>query len=156
MRILVVSDTHGNESMLFKAHQQAGKIDAVIHTGDGELDAQMLEETLGGTVLRVAGNCDHGSTAPRELLITLAGKRLLIVHGDRYTVKNGLEALVAQGKASGADAILFGHTHRALVEQRDDLLLLNPGTLWGRAPFLSYAILEIPPPQMVGTIHRLG
>lgn len=156
MRILVVSDTHGNQSLLFKVHQQAGDIDAVIHTGDGELDALLLEETLGGTVLRVAGNCDHGSTAPRELLITLAEKRLLIVHGDRYTVKNGLENLIAYGKASGADILLFGHTHLALTEQRDDLLLLNPGTLWGRAPFLSYAILEITPERVVATIHQLG
>lgn len=155
MRILVVSDTHGNEGMLFRAHQLAGPVDAIIHTGDGELDALLLEETLGGTVLRVAGNCDHGSSAPRELLITLADRRLYITHGDRYLVKSGLEQLVEHGKTAGAEVILFGHTHQALTEQRDGILLLNPGTLWGRAPFLSYGILEIGPRQITASIHQL-
>lgn len=155
MRILVVSDTHGNESMLFKAHQQAGVIDAVIHTGDGELDALLLEETLGGTVLRVAGNCDQNSTAPRELLVTLAGKRLLITHGDLYKVKSGLDQLVTHGKETGVDLILYGHTHLALAEQREGIQLLNPGTLWGQASFLSYGILEISPHQITATVHQL-
>jgi hypothetical protein len=155
MRILVVSDSHGNDSMLFRAHQQAGPVDAVIHTGDGEQDAQLLEETLGETVLRVAGNCDHGSSAPRELQITLAGRRILITHGDRYLVKSGLERLLSHGKQLGAEVILFGHTHLALTEQRDGILLLNPGTLWGRAPFLSYGILELSPHQISATIHQL-
>ena len=156
MRILVVSDSHGNEEMLFKAHKQAGIIDVLIHTGDGEQDTRLLEESLGEKVLRVAGNCDHTSDAPRELMVTLAGKRILIVHGDRYLVKNGLEQLMAQGKATGADVILFGHTHIALAEQRDGIQLLNPGTLWVRAPFLSYGILEITPESITGTIHQLS
>lgn len=155
MRILVVSDSHGNDGMLFRAHQQAGSIDAVIHTGDGEMDAQLLEEILGDGVLRVAGNCDHGSTAPRELQITLAERRILICHGDQYLVKSGLERLLSHGKQCGAEVILFGHTHLALSEQRDGIQLLNPGTLWGRAPFLSYGILEITPQQISATIHQL-
>ena len=155
MRILVVSDSHGNDGMLLRAHQQAGPVDAVIHTGDGELDAQLLEEILGETVLRVAGNCDHDSSAPRELLVTLADQRILITHGDRYLVKSGLERLLSHGKQCDADVILFGHTHLALSEQCDGIQLLNPGTLWGRAPFLSYGILELAPHQISATIHQL-
>jgi hypothetical protein len=156
MRILVVSDSHGNDGMLFRAHQQAGPVDAIIHTGDGELDAQLLGETLGETVLRVAGNCDHGSQAPHELLVTLAGRRIMITHGDRYLVKNGLDQLVRHGTEQGADVILFGHTHLALTEQRHGIQLLNPGTLWGRAPFLSYGILELNPHLISATIYQLG
>lgn len=155
MRILVVSDTHGNENMLLKAHQLAGQVDAIIHTGDGEQDTLLLEHIYDGTVLRVAGNCDHGSTAPRELLVTLAGTRLLITHGDSQLVKNGLERLYEYGKSLGAQAILFGHTHQALAEQRQELFLLNPGTLWGRAPFLSFAILELHDGQVTASIHQL-
>lgn len=155
MRILIISDSHGNEEIVFKAHQQAGNVDVVIHTGDGEQDVRLLEQVTGETVLRVAGNCDYGSPAPRELFMTLAGKRLLIVHGDQHAVKSGLERLVAYGKKTGADAILFGHTHLALAEERDGIQLINPGTLWGRAPFLSYAILEIAGQSMTATIHKL-
>ncbi len=155
MRLLVVSDSHGNDGTLFKAHGLAGSVEAVIHTGDGEQDAQLLALTMGVTVLRVAGNCDHGSTAPRELLVTLAGRQVLITHGDRYGVKAGLEPLIAHGRELGAELILFGHTHQALTEQRHGIHLLNPGTLWGRAPFLSYAILDLTPDGILTTIHRL-
>lgn len=155
MRILVVSDTHGNESMLLRAHHLAGQVDAVIHTGDGEQDAQELEALYGGTVLRVAGNCDHGSRAPREVLVTLAGRRLLITHGDSHQVKNGLERLLNYGSTVGAEVILFGHTHQALAEQRQAIFLLNPGTLWGRAPFLSYGILELNGDQITASIHQV-
>ncbi len=155
MRILVVSDTHGNDSMLFKAYQQAGTPDVIIHAGDGEQDALLLDAATDEQLWYVAGNCDHGSSAPRERLITLAGRRLLITHGDLYNVKNGLELLVAQGKASKADIILFGHTHQAFAEQRGGMHLLNPGTLWGRAPFLSYGILEINGQQINATIHKI-
>lgn len=155
MRILVVSDTHGNDHLLFKAHQRAGAVDAVIHAGDGEQDALLLEQITHETVWRVAGNCDHGSLAPQERLITLGGRRLLITHGHLYQVKNGLELLVAHGKRSQADVVLFGHTHQALTEQQGGMYLINPGTLWGRAPFLSYGILEITDQQILAAIHRL-
>lgn len=155
MRILVVSDSHGNDGLLFKAHQLAGPVDAVIHTGDGETDARFLEETLDENVLRVAGNCDHGSTAPRELQVVLTGRRILITHGDRHQVKNGLDQLVQYGQQCAAEVILFGHTHQALAQQREGIQLLNPGTLWGRAPFLSYGILELTPQQITATIHQL-
>lgn len=155
MRILVVSDSHGNDGLLFRAHQQAGPVDAVIHTGDGEEDARFLEETLDIPVLRVAGNCDHGSPAPRELQVVLAGRRILIVHGDRYQVKSGLEQLMNHARQVNAEVILFGHTHLALAEQRDGIQLLNPGTLGERAPFLSYGILELTPQGIIATIHQL-
>jgi len=70
-------------------------------------------------------------------------------------LKRGLEQLLSYGKQHDADVILFGHTHQALSEQRDGIQLLNPGTLWGRAPFLSYGILELTPQQIRATIHQL-
>ena len=143
MRILVVSDTHGNQTALLKAHQIAGHLDAVIHLGDGEADAALLAEIENYPVLRIAGNCDIGSTAPHELLCTWKGMRLLLCHGDRYGVKNGLSQLIQRGKEVGVDAVLYGHTHLAITEDHDGLLLINPGTMTYPAPFHSFAILEI-------------
>mgnify|MGYP000949154618 CR=1 FL=1 len=155
MRILVVSDSHGNYRNLFKARELAGQIDTIIHLGDGEGDAAMLAEAEEIPVLQVAGNCDFGAGAPRELLETLSDTRLLICHGDRYGVKLGLTQLLERAKNCGAAAALYGHTHQAQVEQYDGIWLINPGTLWGRAPFLSYAILELQPGTISAVIYKL-
>lgn len=155
MRILVVSDSHGNYRNLFKARELAGQIDTIIHLGDGEGDAAMLAAAEDIPVLQVAGNCDFGAGSPRELLETLAGRRLLICHGDRYGVKLGLTQLLDRAKSCSAAAVLYGHTHQAQVEQHDGIWLINPGTLWGRAPFLSYALLELGPDSVSAVIHKL-
>ena len=40
MRILVVSDTHGDEAALYDALMQQPKAEVVIHLGDGERDVE--------------------------------------------------------------------------------------------------------------------
>lgn len=144
MRVLVVSDSHNNVGNLARAIDAAGSFDALIHLGDGEADLTYFEELLGNCrFLRVAGNCDIGSSAPRELLVDWEGVHLLLCHGDQYMVKQGLAMLAERGVEVGADLVLYGHTHLARSEYVCNLHLLNPGTLWGRAPFLSFALLEI-------------
>jgi putative phosphoesterase len=156
MRILVISDTHGNQAALFRAHEAAGRIDAVIHLGDGEADAALLSTIENIPVLRIAGNCDLGSTAPRELVCEWNSVRLLLCHGDRYGVKAGLTRLIQRGHATEADAVLYGHTHNARVEESGGLWLINPGTMTYPAPVHSYAILELTTDGLKATIHPLS
>ena len=156
MRILVVSDTHGNQAALLRAHEAAGRCEAIIHLGDGEEDAALLAALDEGcTVVRLAGNCDLGSMAPRELIHEWAGVRLLLCHGDRYGVKGGLARLLEQGRATGVDAVLYGHTHLAQAVRQEGIWLINPGTLAAPATFHSYASLEITPAGLQATIHPL-
>ncbi|NJD39715.1 MAG: metallophosphoesterase [Geobacter sp.] len=155
MRILVVSDSHGNQDNLHKARELAGQIDAIVHLGDGEDDAAILAAVEDVPVLQVAGNCDYGSLSPRERLETLAETRLLLCHGDRYGVKLGLAQLIERARSCDATVVLYGHTHQAMVEYYDGIWLINPGTLWGRAPFLSYALLELSPDDVSAVIHKL-
>lgn len=149
-----MSDSHGSDTAVLKAHTAAGAVDAVFHLGDGEEDCNMLL-SAGVNVSRVAGNCDLGSQAPRELLIEMEGKRLLLVHGDKYGVKLGLSRIAQRGAELNADAVLYGHSHLALIEQSNDLLLINPGTLWQNAPFRSYAIIEVDQAGIQATIYPL-
>lgn len=156
MRVLVVSDSHNNVANLARAIDAAGSFDTMIHLGDGEADLTYFEELLGNCrFLRVAGNCDIGSSAPRELLVDWEGVHLLLCHGDRYGVKQGTARLAERGRVAGADVVLYGHTHLARSGYDGDLLLLNPGTLWGRAPFLSFAMLEIADGTVTADIHIL-
>jgi uncharacterized protein len=145
MKVLVISDTHGNANRAFYAHSLAEPVDAIIHLGDGAADADVLRETLDVPVIIVAGNCDPGSNAPRERVWVCEGKRILLTHGDAYQVKSGLARLRQRAEEIGADAVFFGHTHQQLLEDQSGLLLVNPGTLATASQHRSFAVLIITP-----------
>lgn len=145
MKVIVISDTHGNFPLALRACEYVEPIDAVIHLGDGDCgnDVDLLAQFLSVDVIRVAGNCDPGSNAPREILWECNGKRLLLTHGDRYGVKNGMGRLEQRGIETGADAVLFGHTHCATITTLSGMLFVNPGTLMKSGTPTTFAILEI-------------
>lgn len=143
MRIIILSDTHGNYAQAAKAVTEAGPVDLVIHLGDEYADSILVGQFCQLPVLAVPGNCDPGCSEPRIRTVTMAGKRIFITHGDSYGVKNGLYHLIKKGLVERADIVLFGHTHHSLVQQMDGMLLVNPGTLQYRAAIQSYAILDI-------------
>ncbi len=155
MRILVISDTHGNSSLAFKACSMAEPFAALIHLGDGGDDAALLKDVLELKVMHVAGNCDLGSNSPRELLWDCEGKKLLLVHGDAYGVKNGLFRLEKRAIEVGADAVLFGHTHCATVTTLSGILAVNPGTLMRASQQTTYAILEINPHGITADLYTI-
>ncbi len=143
MKILVISDTHGDVGRAFVACTRSEPVDAVIHLGDGSADADQLRNALDVPVISVAGNCDPDSKAPRELMWECEGKRILLTHGDAHQVKSGLAKLLRRAEEVGADVVLFGHTHQGVLENREGLLLVNPGTLSNAAYHRSYAVVTI-------------
>ena len=145
MKVLVISDSHGNANRAFTAHTRSEPVDIVIHLGDGCADADLLREALDVPVINVVGNCDPGSNAPRERVWECEGKRILLTHGDAYHVKSGLARLRQRAEQIGADAVLFGHTHQGVIEKHSGLLLVNPGTLANASHHRSYAVLIITP-----------
>lgn len=142
MRLLVISDSHGNYAHAFMAHQLAGPVDHIVHLGDGSEDARLLEEVLEVPVHRVAGNCDQDRRLPTELTLELGGCRIFVTHGNRYQVKSGLQLLISKGIEVGATVVLYGHTHLPDVFATDGILLVNPGTLMKGAQG-SYAIVTL-------------
>ena len=156
MRILVMSDTHGNFPLAVKACDRAEPFDFLLHLGDGAEDAALLVHALETEVIHVAGNCDIGSAAPRELVWECEGKRVLLVHGDAYGVKWGLGRLEARAAAAGVDAVLFGHTHRATVITLSGILAVNPGTLMRGAHHTTFAILEISAAGISARLHDIS
>ena len=145
MRVLVISDTHGDVKRALSAHALSEPVDVIIHLGDGCGEADLLREALDVPVINVAGNCDLGASAPRERVWECEGKRILLTHGDAYQVKSGLGRLRQRAEEIGVDAVLFGHTHQALCEIQPCLLLINPGTLANYGQHRSYALLNLMP-----------
>lgn len=129
MKILVVSDSHGNVENTSKAVERECP-DLVFHLGDGWHDAEMLRRRHPKLALeQVAGNCDfHGGESTVRVL-DLGGRRILLCHGHTLGVKSSLGVLLRTAVERGADTALFGHTHRPFMEQREGVLLLNPGSI---------------------------
>lgn len=130
MKILVASDTHRGRSFL-KWCIHALKPDAVIHLGDHYEDGEILSEEYPHIPFHiVAGNCDKYS-APiqaREMLCyDVCGVRLYMTHGHNHFVKQSLDLLLLDARAANADAVLFGHTHKALCRKDGDMWVVNPG-----------------------------
>ena len=154
MKILVVSDTHGNHLTPANILEETGA-DMLIHLGDEINDALIMESIAAIPVIKVPGNCDHRSTEPRELLQTIADRKFLITHGDLYKVKNGLNRLVEKAKELKASVVLFGHTHNPLIQKLDGVLLINPGTLMNGSDSKSYAVLTVTPFKVTAEIVYL-
>ena len=128
-RILVISDSHGFrgklDQVLMKA-ESTGSLDAVIHLGDGYMDMKPYEDAF-PLVYAMPGNCDgdRGTAVYPELF----GVRIYLTHGHQLHVKSGVHELLSAALATDCQAALFGHTHKPFCEEREGVLLLNPGSV---------------------------
>lgn len=131
MKILVVSDTHGEtERLISLVRSVKGGIKAVIHAGDYESDAAEITRLFPELpVYAVSGNCDFCRIMPPLRMAEIGGKRIFITHGHRYDVNYGMMNLAYTALENKADICVFGHTHVPLVEKHDDLVIVNPGSL---------------------------
>lgn len=147
IRVLVVSDTHGNTARLEAALRQQPKAALTIHLGDGEWDMdEVCGEFPGRQFLSVAGNCDFGSSRPDRGETVIGGKRIFYTHGHAFFVKSGLDRVVDEAVTRGADILLFGHTHIPVSEYRSGLYILNPGSLgYPRDGVPTYGVIDITP-----------
>lgn len=135
VRAVVLSDTHGIVRPLVREYLKS--CDCVIHAGDFD-DEETLDDIGGYAPLyAVRGNNDWvlSRRLQPSLRFQLGEMRFFMVH-NRVTVPHGL---------TGADAVIFGHTHRYFSETRGGVLWLNPGSC-GRSRFgseLSFAVMTI-------------
>ena len=146
MKVLIVSDTHGNDRNFERVLLNTYPVDAIFHLGDLEGSESYIEDICPCPVYMVSGNNDFFSSAPLEQVVELDGYRIFMTHGHRYGVANGLERLREAAEARKCDMAFFGHTHRPIIDDANGPILVNPGSLtWprqeNRVP--SYAILEI-------------
>lgn len=126
-KILVVSDSHGLTKELEeikKRHQQ--EVDLMIHCGDSQLMAD--DKTMAGFVA-VRGNCDFDARIPNERLEQIAGRKIYVTHGHKYSVKSSLMSLNYRAREAEADIVCFGHSHVLGAEVIDGVLFLNPGSI---------------------------
>lgn len=128
-KILIVSDTHRKNDNYLEVLQMEGKLDMVIHLGDVEGSEYTIQEAAGCPVEMVSGNNDFFSNFSSEKTLQIGKYRVMITHGHRYYIGMGNEMLKSEAIARGVDIVMYGHTHRPVVEISSSLIALNPGSL---------------------------
>jgi hypothetical protein len=120
-RIGLISDTHGLLRPEAKAFLMGS--DYLIHAGD-LCEPGMIQELAAIAPLTVVrGNCDQGPWARQlhETEFLQVGKVLVYVLHD-------LARLAIDPGAAGVRVVVFGHSHKPLVERRSGVLYVNPGS----------------------------
>ncbi|ADI02795.1 MAG TPA: metallophosphoesterase [Syntrophothermus lipocalidus] len=145
MRIVVCGDTHGRINMMKAELGKMEGVDLLLHTGDFYKDGLELARFSGVQARVVVGNCDIGMSEPAEDLFEIEGYRFLLTHGHLYRVKNHLISLKLRAKETGADVVVFGHTHEPGWEKIEGIWFLNPGSasLPRLHQYGTYALVEI-------------
>jgi len=132
MRILICSDSHGNNELLDKIIKDNPNIDYYLHAGDSESSELSIMPFLS-----VKGNCDYFTDAPEQRIIATPYGKLLMRH----------EPYLPSGIVSKENIKIFihGHTHRKRNDKVGNLLIINPGSvsLPRDSDFGTYAILDI-------------
>lgn len=136
----LIADTHN--LVRDEALEALRGSDVIMHAGD-ICSPSVLQELMAlAPVHAVRGNNDRGPWAEQlseTALIHVGEHRLYMIHD--------LKELVLDPAAVGIDVVISGHSHRPLLEDRDGILYINPGSAGPRRFRL---------PVAVGRLHIIG
>ena len=126
MRLGVISDTHGLlRPEVFEVFQQ---VDHILHAGDVGEPEILIELEAIAPVTAVYGNTDGPELQgrlPRVAELELDGFVVVVTHGDQFghPTPTGLHKAFPR-----AEIIVYGHTHKPLLELVDrTVTVMNPG-----------------------------
>lgn len=136
MRVGLIADTHGVLRPQALAFLRG--CDHIVHAGDigGEAILEALRALAPLTAVR--GNNDGGAWAaglPETQQVTLAGTRLYVLH-ERAR-------LDCDPAGAGVQVVVYGHSHRPLLEWREGVLFINPGSAGRRRFSLPVTVGEL-------------
>jgi hypothetical protein len=118
----LIADTHG----LMRAEALAALhgVELILHAGDVGRSSVLRELEGIAPVHAVFGNTDDPLLAlPQHLDMTLGGLRVHVSHGDEL----GIPTPDNLARRYSADVIVYGHTHKPLIEMKGETLIVNPG-----------------------------
>ena len=129
MKILVLSDSHGNiDNMVRAVEKEQPRM--IFYLGDCWADAEKLRRRFPDIPMElVPGNCDYRSFEQAERLVFVEDKRIFLCHGHTLGVKQSLLRAGYKAEEEKLDLLLFGHTHQPLVDMRGRTLFINPGSI---------------------------
>jgi uncharacterized protein len=124
----VISDTHGQFDPkipgIFKS------VSHILHAGDiGDLQVLRKLERI-APVTAVSGNVDEGSVPPGvdvEKTLQLCGLHIFMIHilGNPQRLTRTLQQTIDHVQPN---VVVFGHSHKPLIERHGRVLYFNPGS----------------------------
>jgi uncharacterized protein len=153
-RVVLVGDTHlprFGRTLPPPLVEGLATADVVLHAGDMTQDfvlELLAEHAPGAEVRAVAGNNDPPALADRlghARIVEVAGVRIGLTHGHlgRGRTTPGRALSVFADADPPVHAIAFGHSHIPLVDRRDGVWLLNPGSPTDRRRQPTFSYLEV-------------
>ena len=144
MKFLIASDIHGSRPATEKIKEifTEGSFDMLLLLGDllyhgprndlpegyAPKEVIRLLSSLQGKIITVRGNCEaevDQMVLPFPVLSEMAmvfadGRKIFMTHGHSITPSDPPE---------GIDCFFSGHTHIPVLERKDGILFLNPGSV---------------------------
>jgi len=136
LRIGLISDTHN--LLRPQAVSFLRGCDHIVHAGDVTSPTVLRELTALAPVTAVRGNNDKGSWASglRETeLIRFEEIFVYVIHD--------VEQLDIEPGGAGVRAVVFGHSHKPSMAERDGVLFINPGSAGPRRFELPVSVAEL-------------
>ena len=126
MKIGIISDTHGLlRAQVFAAFEG---VEHILHAGDvGDPDI-LLELAAIAPLTAVWGNVDGTeirARVPEVARVELAGVKIVVIHGMQFGAPTPQKVAAAHPDAG---LVVFGHSHRPLIQQIGPTLAVNPGS----------------------------
>jgi hypothetical protein len=132
VRLAIISDTHlprGRRRLPDACVERLREADAVLHAGDFTAPEVLAGlEALGPPVYAVHGNVDRPELRerlPATRVEAFGAARVALIH-DAGPARGRLERL--QRRFPEAAAVVFGHSHIPLHEERGGFAIFNPGS----------------------------
>lgn len=117
----MISDTHG--LLRAGALDELRGVDVIVHAGDIG-DPEILRQLRQvAPVTAVRGNIDTAEwsrSLPEREVLEIGGASLYVLHN--------VQELDLDPTAAGFSAVIFGHSHKPLIEMRKGVLFFNPGS----------------------------
>jgi putative phosphoesterase len=128
--IAVLSDTHREDGhgLTGRTREAVREASVLVHAGDFTTPSTFASlREAAGRIEAVHGNRDVPvlrDRLPAQRTVEREGVRMALVHGHEHDET----ALSLLGRSQEADVVVFGHSHRPLIVETGDVVLLNPGS----------------------------
>ncbi len=132
MLIGLISDTHIPDRARIlpqKVIDAFNDVELILHAGDLTSLKVIDELEEIAPVMAVQGNMDraNGIDLPKAKIIEIEDLKIGVIHGEVYPRADS-DQLVYLAKELNVDILVSGHSHQPKIEQKDGILLLNPGS----------------------------
>ena len=134
MLIGLIADTHIPEiaeTLPSRAKEVFKGVDLILHAGDIFVESVLEELGTIAPVLAARGDDDYQIRDKRMEEVqnlTLDGLNIYVIHSSHYFARDLIQHPEKHNLGKSPDVVVFGHTHRDIIQEVNNSLLVNPGS----------------------------